>query len=152
MAADGTISDQESMLFMTLMSDSEFPIPDTQAWLDWLASSEEAVEETDAMSDEERIALWQQGEKKGCSECTGELFNWIVGHPQTPFSRKEEIWNKVLGLHYRDECISGYKYIYKHVDNGNIPIQEDVDENGKETKINSSIMMSNALARERRIH
>lgn len=372
MAADGTISDQESMLFMTLMSDSEFPIPDTQAWLDWLASSEEAVEETDAMSDEERIALWlktdrpedngfdlklshqdllndldygpsflddepfdtikdllmyvidhdeeqlyyelltlakgyrmscelekaaywahkaivlgekglekdnvwnfglcglsdaneelgncyfsvpyshdtestfpdfkkaahyyylaprpqksimrgraylgmgdyqnaekcfsegqdddqvlawmghlcnlrhqvaqaerywkkaiqgrsgwgeyfygrylwnrkhydtaislwQQGEKKGCSECTGELFNWIIGHPQTPFSRKEEMWNKVHGLHYRDECISGYKYIYKHVDNGNIPIQEDVDENGKETKINSSIMMSNAL-------
>lgn len=91
------------------------------------------------------ISLWQQGEKKGCSECTGELFNWIVGHPQTPFSGKEEIWNKVQGLHYRDECISGYKYIYKHIGNGNIPIEEDVDENGKETKTNSTIMMSIAL-------
>ena len=92
------------------------------------------------------ISLWKQGEEKGCAECTGELFNWIVGHPQTPFSRKKEMWNKVcFGLHHEDKCVSGYKYIYKHVDNGNIPIQENVDENGKETKIVSTIVMYNAI-------
>lgn len=41
MAADGKVSDPESVMFMILMNDSGFPVPDTQAWHDWLASSEQ---------------------------------------------------------------------------------------------------------------
>lgn len=41
MAADGKVSDPESVMFMILMNDSGFPVPNTQAWHDWLASSEQ---------------------------------------------------------------------------------------------------------------
>lgn len=60
------------------------------------------------------IRLWRQGEAKGCAECTGELFNWIFGHPQSRKETKDQYWNKVSQLHDSGKCVSGNKYVYKY--------------------------------------
>ncbi len=73
------------------------------------------------------IDLWQQGEKKGCGECTGELFNWLVGHPDTSPEEKHNQWNKAMALYGTGKCTSVYKYIEKHIMNGNL-VFSDVQE------------------------
>lgn len=75
------------------------------------------------------ITLWKEGEKKGCAECSGELFNWIVGHPESTASQKQEQWDKAMSLTSSGRCTSVYKYIYKHITNGNIVLSfpEDPD-------------------------
>ncbi len=72
----------------------------------------------------EAIELWKQGEKKHNAECSGELFNWIVGHPDTTDSMIEEQLEKILKLQATNKCVSGYKYIYKHLINGNINLEK----------------------------
>ena len=42
---DGVVSDPEAEMFMSLMADCDFPVPNTQVWSDWLASSNESEEE-----------------------------------------------------------------------------------------------------------
>lgn len=75
------------------------------------------------------ITLWKEGEKKGCAECSGELFNWIVGHPESSASDRQEQWDKAMSLYGSGRCTSIYKYIYKHITNGNIALSfpEDPD-------------------------
>ncbi len=68
----------------------------------------------------EAIELWKQGEAKNNAECSGELFNWIVGHPTTSETLKKEQVSKIIKLQWQDKCVSGYKYMYKHIKNGNI--------------------------------
>lgn len=72
------------------------------------------------------IRLWQQGEAKGCTECTGELFNWIFGHPQSRYETKDEYWRKLESLHAENKCVSGYKYKYKYIANDSIQMNETV--------------------------
>ena len=72
----------------------------------------------------EAIELWKQGEKKHNAECSGELFNWIVGHPDTPAYMIEEQLENILKLQATNKCVSGYKYIYKHLINGNINLEK----------------------------
>lgn len=75
------------------------------------------------------IQLWKEGEKKGCAECSGELFNWIVGHPESTASDRQEQWDKAMSLTRSGRCTSVYKYIYKHITTGNIVLSfpEDPD-------------------------
>ena len=42
---DGVVSDPEAEMFMSLMADCYIPVPNTQVWSDWLASSNESEEE-----------------------------------------------------------------------------------------------------------
>lgn len=42
---DGVVSDPEAEMFMSLMADCDLPVPNTQVWSDWLASSNESEEE-----------------------------------------------------------------------------------------------------------
>ena len=72
----------------------------------------------------EAIELWKKGEEKHNAECSGELFNWIVGHPDTPAYMIEEQLEKILKLQGTNKCVSGYKYIYKHLINGNITLEK----------------------------
>lgn len=68
------------------------------------------------------IQLWQAGEKKGCAECSGELFNWIIGHPESTAADIHKQWDKAMSLYGSRRCTSVYKYIYKHIMNGNIDL------------------------------
>lgn len=62
------------------------------------------------------ITLWKEGEKKGSHECSCELFQWIVGHSQTPYSEQVEEWRKVSELPVKEV----YKYQFKFIKNGRV--------------------------------
>ncbi len=78
----------------------------------------------------EAINLWKQGEKKGCNECTAELFNWIVGQPQTTYAMKKEQAEKSLRLYYGNSSASICQYLYKHITNGNITFEDERQDDG----------------------
>ncbi len=78
------------------------------------------------------ISLWRQGEKKRNAACSGELFNWIVGHPKSSGKLIAEEVKKIIELQYENNCLSSYKYMYKYVKNGNIKFNKiDITIDGK---------------------
>lgn len=86
----------------------------------------------------EAITLWQAGEKKGCKECSSELFNWIVGHPDSTASDLREQWDKAMELWNTGGCVSIYKYLWKHITNGNLKIDWPEDKDAERLGIDRS--------------
>ena len=59
------------------------------------------------------IRLWRQGEAKGCQECSTELANWVLSHPNSKFSEQQEYMDKLTDAYNSTKCVASNKYIFK---------------------------------------
>lgn len=68
MMIDGVVSGSEAAMFMSIISDSELPAPDTQEWLDWISdkdAEEEVFSNEETASSAENIACFYVIEPSG---------------------------------------------------------------------------------------